>query len=252
MALPARQYLRGSSLAAMGAIGCNPGNWPTPPDAGNPSDPINSEFPDCIGKNALGSPAGSYAARLAPGLGMCFSINPQSYAGGSPDLSTLTDIWTPAGSDQNYSCGKTNQSPYANPWSSTNVSGLDVCTGVSGNNVATGTPPFDNAPVVQYIDDPSSLRYEFLFVVTPKTVNTGDMSNSASSVYAQYAPTRFRTDNDCGSSTPTPAGGKCLSQNMFRSYGLKLHDVADAGDPPASDPNRAGVFPVCALQPNPL
>lgn len=216
MALPARQFLYGSNLQRIGQLACNPGNWS--------SAPTVSEVTDCAGLTVLG---GGTAARFSTGTWMCFKPG----------------TWTPNGVDTNYSCGKPNHAAYADPWSSTNTGGLDICD-ASGN--PTNTAPFDNAPMAKYIDDPSSLRYEFLMVVTPKTVNSGDMSNSASPVYAQYAPFRFRVDNDCNNVNPTG----CSSQYMFRNYGLKLHDVADAGDPPASDPNRAGVFPVCALQPD--
>jgi hypothetical protein len=226
MALPARQYLFGSNLQRLGAMGCNPGNWPNPPYPADPANIYNSEVPDCFGLQAL-SNGGATAARFSPGFGMCFKPG----------------LWTPNGKDTAYSCGKPNQVAYANPWSASNTGGLNVCT---AGGAATNTVPYDNAPVVKYIDDPSSIRYEFLFVVTPKTVNSGDMSNSSSPIYAQYAPFRFRVDNDCNNTDPT----SCSSTYMFRNYGLKLHDVADAGDPPASDPNRAGIFPVCALQPD--
>ncbi len=221
MALPARQYLFGSNLQRLGQIGCNPGNWP--------SAPAVSEVTDCGGLTALG---GGVAARFATGLMMCFRPN----------------SWTPNGVDQNFSCGSSQHATYADPWSSTNPGGLNVCDGAGA--ATTIAPyfgaPYDYAPVVKYIDNPSSLRYEFLFVVTPKTINSGDMSNSASPIYAQYAPFRFRVDSDCGSANPTG----CSTQHMFRNYGLKLHDIADAGDPPASDPSRTGIYPICALQPD--
>jgi hypothetical protein len=225
MALPARQYLLGANLQRLGGVGCNPGKWPILPDPGNVNNIYNSEVPDCFGLAALGE--GGTAARFSPGMGMCFRPG----------------TWTPNGKDTNYSCGMPKQVDFSNPYSSSNLGGLNVCDGAGH---ATNATPFDSAPVAKYLDNPSSIRYEFLFVVTPKTVNTGDMSNSASPVYAQYAPFRFRVDSDCNSTHP----GGCPTQYMFRNYGLKLHDVADAGDPPASNPSRAGVFPICALQPD--
>jgi hypothetical protein len=223
MALPARQYLYGSNLQRLGAIGCNPGNWTPTYDTGNVNDIYNSEFPDCFGLTALG---GGTAARFSQGFGMCFQPN----------------SWTPNGKDQYYSCGKSNQVPYANVPSVSLTGGLGICSA----GAATSATPTDSAPLAKYIDDPNSLRYEFLFVVTPKTVNSGDMSNSSSPVYAQYAPFRFRVNSDCSSTDPTA----CPTQYMFRNYGLKLHDVATAGDPPANDSSRAGTFPLCALQPD--
>lgn len=72
------------------------------------------------------------------------------------------------------------------------------------------------------------------------------MSNSSSTVYAQYAPFRFRADKDCNVADPTG----CPTQYMFRNYGLKLHDVADVDDPSGDSSSRAGIFPLCALQPD--
>ncbi|MFL5813631.1 MAG: hypothetical protein ACJ763_08640 [Bdellovibrionia bacterium] len=223
MALPARQYLYGANLQRMGAIGCSPGLWSPLPYPAAPTNIYNSQFPDCYGQTALG--AGPNAARFAQNFGICFQAG----------------TWNPAGNDQSYSCGKPSQVPFANLASST-AGGVGVCN--AGN--PTNTTPIDEAPVVTYIDNPSSLRYEFLFVVTPPSVNSGDMSNSSSPIYAQYAPLRFRVDSDCNSVNPSG----CSAQHMFRNYGLKLHDVTNAGDPPADDPSRAGSFPICALQPD--
>jgi hypothetical protein len=222
MALPARQYLYGSNLQRLGAIGCNPGNWSPAYDTGNVNNIYNSQMPDCFGLTALG---GGTTARFAQGFGMCFKPG----------------TWTPNGKDTNYSCGASKQVSYAN-LSTVIAGGLGVCNG----STATNATPTDSSPIVKYIDDPSSLRYEFLFVVTPDSVNSGDMSNSSSPVYAQYAPFRFRVDSDCNDADPTG----CATQFMFRNYGLKLHDVANAGDPPSNDSARAGMFPLCALQPD--
>jgi hypothetical protein len=224
MPLPNRQFYYGANLQRLGMIGCNPGNWPTSttvPEVtdcnATPATPTNPAAP------ALGS---GTAARFTNGTWMCFKPG----------------TWTPYGVDTNYSCGKPNQAAWATSWSQNYTGGLGICTAAGA---ATNATPFDHSPTAQYIDNQQSSRYEFFFVVTPPTVNTGDMSNSASPVYAQYAPFRFRADSDCDKEDPST----CSTQHMWRNYGLKLHDVADAGDPPASDPNRAGVFPVCALQP---
>jgi len=93
-------------------------------------------------------------------------------------------------------------------------------------------------------------RYDFVFVVTPISISTVDMQNTTSSSDSlPYNPYRFFTYSDCQSSDPdNPAPGDCLASNMI-TYGIKLHDVGSSGDPPANDPNRPGVFPVCALQP---
>jgi hypothetical protein len=225
MTFSPRKYLKGANLANLGGLGCNPGK--------NSSNVV--EFPDCAGLAALGDGSGLPPALISLGLGMCLT---PTYDG-SGNLTHLT----PGGSDPTYSCSK-QPVPWANPWSSTNTYGLDVC---NGSGVATTTVPFDSAPTAEvYGNEDSAAPYEFLFVTTPPSVNTSDMSNSASPIYARYAPMRFRVDSDCGAADPSG----CSTQYMLRNYGLKLHDVADAGDPPASDPSRAGVFPICALQPN--
>ena len=74
---------------------------------------------------------------------------------------------------------------------------------------------------------------------------------SSSSPGLPYHPYRFYTNLDCLSPDPDSApAGDCLQSNAITNYGLKLYDVGSAGDPPAADPNRAGIFPMCAIQPN--
>ena len=95
------------------------------------------------------------------------------------------------------------------------------------------------------------VRYDFLFVVSPPSIMLSDMQNSTSAAMP-YMPYRFYTDVDCLSDNPdaptTPSD--CALGNAITTYGLKLHDVGDNGDPPASDPARPGLFPICALQPD--
>ncbi|MEO7161304.1 MAG: hypothetical protein ABI041_00145, partial [Bdellovibrionia bacterium] len=78
---------------------------------------------------------------------------------------------------------------------------------------------------------------------------------------APYQPYRFETDLDCidpltGLASTDPDvtfaanPNYCKNSTSINTFGLKLHDVGSNGDAPASDPFRAGVFPVCALQPN--
>jgi hypothetical protein len=100
------------------------------------------------------------------------------------------------------------------------------------------------------IDDPSSPRYDFIFVVSPATVMSGEITNPSSSVHNIYTPYRFMSLGDCNSADPDNPStiGDCNAARALRNYGIKFHDVGSVGDPPANDPNRPGVFPVCALQ----
>jgi hypothetical protein len=97
-------------------------------------------------------------------------------------------------------------------------------------------------------------RYDYLFVVTPPSVTTASMlDSSASSASLPYQPYRFYSNQDCLSADPdAAASGDCLPSNAIKNYGLKFHDVASNGDPPADDPTntRGGEFPICALQPD--
>jgi hypothetical protein len=99
----------------------------------------------------------------------------------------------------------------------------------------------------------NATRYDFLFVVTPPTINLADMLNTASSSPSlPYQPYRFMANTDCNSPDPdAPLLGDCNPKYSLTNYALKLHDVSNNGDPPANDPNRAGVFPVCVLQKTP-
>lgn len=124
------------------------------------------------------------------------------------------------------------------------------------NNTSTPVNPFSSDIISSSVDSQSgnsavNSRFDFLFVVSPPNITVADMQNSAaSSPGLPYHPYRFLTNLDCLSNPENPQAGDCLSTNMINTYGLKLHDVGSLGDPPADDPNRAGVFPVCVLQPS--
>jgi hypothetical protein len=94
-------------------------------------------------------------------------------------------------------------------------------------------------------------RYDYLFVVTPPNVTVKDMQDTSpySSPSLPYQPYRYKSDQDCLSTDPdNPTSSEdCKLANRI-SYGLKLHDVSSDENPAPDDPNRAGVFPVCALQ----
>ncbi len=102
-------------------------------------------------------------------------------------------------------------------------------------NNLTPSPPFD-----------LTQRYDFIYVVTPTSVNTSDILNPT--LGQPYYPFRYLTAADCPTNNPNDTVN-CPVTNAITTYAPKLHDIQTNGDPPASDPSRAGIFPICALQP---
>lgn len=152
--------------------------------------------------------------------------------------------------------------PYTGCWGSGNIDPAHLCTSVfdRANKVGDGSAPpqpfypipYDNNPGTLDIDNPSSPRYDYLFVVTPTNVMSGQITNPSSNEYQTYTPYRFMSLEDCQSPDPDNpnSANDCNSQHALRNYGIKFHDVSSAGDPPANDPQRSGIFPICALQPD--
>ncbi len=225
--LPNRVYRRSDRIPQTGGVLCNPGRYPSG----------GAVFPDC-NITVGGAPGGRTWANQTPGsrladryLGtqMCVRFTqPRGCAGAAPGCSTNaafgagTDIWEPLQVTQQ--CG-----------GATTLDPLNLCT--------AGTPvPYDNTLREERFDRVN--RYDFLFVVTPETVRSAEMRDTSSQVSLRHTPLRFRFANDCNSDNPDT----CDQSRIIR-YGLKLHDVASNGDPPGDSPDRAGVFPVCALQP---
>lgn len=176
-------------------------------------------------------------------------------------LGSGTDIW-----NQNMKYTATGVSPVDPNLGCTGTAKSNpahLCTGIDRHTSSTPAPPspaprayypvpYDDAPVARDMDNPNQPQYDFLFVVSPPTVMSGEMTNLSSSVHNIYTPYRFMSYGDCISPDPdvplTP--GDCNPERALRNYGIKFHDVSGVGDPPGDDPNRAGVFPVCALQPD--
>lgn len=119
-------------------------------------------------------------------------------------------------------------------------------TSAQGESTATaGTPVITdpNDVITQAIDKGGS-RFDFVYVVSPPSIMLADMQNSsASSPGAPYQPVRFKLASDCTSNNPN----SCNSDNIL-GYDMKLHDVGTNGNPPADDPSRPGIFPICVLQ----
>lgn len=170
-----------------------------------------------------------------------------------------TDVWN---QNMKYDGSSPNQVDRVDPdfgcWGPRNSNPAHLCSGVFAGTTGAAAPqpfypiPYDDAPSTINIDDPSNPRYDFIFVVTPPEVHSGDMTNPSSSVHRIYTPYRFMSKDDCQSIDPDlpDTAGDCKPQRVLRNYGIKFHDISSAGDPPGNDPHRAGVFPLCALQPD--
>lgn len=264
MALQPRKFVSSYQFQLLGNVSCSPGEWTN--GAGvprnDPSGYLRSVFPDChhdaanasfnkgasdltqiLGTPAPGLPMGSFglASRMLEGTGMCVNMEPDlNLVGGiatagpgrytGTSVPTWTDLWEPNSVDPNFACGKASDP-------------AKLC--VNPKNI-----PHDPAAQAFALDHPSDSRFDFLFVVSPATVMSGDMANSAPSTLP-YKPYRFMSPGDCNSPDPDAplAAGDCKAERALRNYGIKFHDVSSAGDPPADDPKRPGAFPVCALQP---
>jgi hypothetical protein len=155
-------------------------------------------------------------------------------------IATGTDIWLPK---QDQGTGGINSTSLI-------TDSMDLLGKVSG---IVAAPKDENLTSVD-LDQSGGVqnaRYDFVFVVTPPTVMAADMENSSNTTNYPYMPMRFPNASDCLSTDPNfPTGpGDCNPTKLIH-YGLKLHDVGTNGDPPANNPNEAGIYPMCALQPN--
>lgn len=265
--LPDRRFVASSGLANLGTVICNPGTW----GAGATGGKV---FDDCGNTGGIGINNGGGGATLvdrvlageasSSGSPMCVQLDPNTAPNSSgPGYTTNvggttqkvgytslplgTDRWLPAANVPRL--GST-----LDPTNATLVPYDPMDLG--GRKWGLQFIPKDEQLTTIDIDQnvsqgQSHPRYDFVFVVTSPTVMAANMENSSLSSNYPYIPFRFPNASDCQSGDPdAPAfAGDCDPSKIIH-YGLKLHDVSSNGDPSASDPNRAGVFPMCALQPN--
>ena len=246
--LPSRQYAvpggTGSNISQVGSISCNPGQWAdgSPVFSGCPngatgtynSGDISSAHP--LADRALGS--SSICVRFDD------RSNPTTFCNGHPGPGCSTALNGTGALDPGFDSwlSLTSASGTAGCQSTTLADPLSACNG------AATTPISYNVGTANF----GTPRYDYLFVVSPPSIMLSNMQDtSSSSPGLPYHPYRFYTNLDCLSPDPDSApAGDCLQSNAITNYGLKLYDVGSAGDPPAADPNRAGIFPMCAIQPN--
>jgi hypothetical protein len=256
--LPQRSYPSSNTLKQFGqangtgAIACNPGAFSS-------TNPANLPFPDCRNQpstQAL-SPTGM-AARFSETTGSCFNITP----GGTTDpltglnfdgvnssspihpgldftpFAAGTDIWVPARQDPNLGCGGSSANDLSR-----------ACQNSSGNVPFDATIPTPSGLIDVSTADP---RFDFVYVVSPPSVNRQDMvSTSSSTTHSIYTPLRFMSPTDCRSSDPDQPSfpGDCSPSRMI-SYQLTVNQVNAPSQSGGNDPDGPGVFPMCVLQPD--
>jgi len=266
--LPPRHYLSSPKFAQIGQISCNR-QWVGL--TGNAVDAGKNVFVDCgIGASARplpGSANGTLADRIITNgpvinntqTGGCININaPASSPAPKGAGATSSGVSTQRAGFTAYGFG-TDFLQYVNPQACTNPApfpdGLGLCT--NNNNVTSGVPA-DFATTITAVPNDGS-RFDFIFTVSPDiswatasslAVNSGEMEAGTGNSRS-FTPYRFKTSADCAATSAS--GAPCVaaaSSNLFPPYGIKLHDVGTNGDPSATDPNRPGVFPMCAIQRN--
>ena len=271
--LEARVYRTSTKISNSGKVACNPGTW-TGAATTSAAFTADDVFPDCaLSANILGS-SDALADRVF--LGLASTVN--SLGNGAclkPVNSTATSIMAggtsdPTGtvySNANYGSIPSNPlfalgsdtytinqvvvgaNPLARPAPNNCTNAPDqlgVCGGLGAGNSAY--PASDNNLSLNDTLDHGVSRYDFLFVVSPTSVNALDFKN-ATPVSLKYTPYRFYSPNDCISGDPdNPASATdCLSNKMIH-YGVKFADMIFNGDAQAG---RLPAFPVCALQQGP-
>jgi hypothetical protein len=281
--LPARNYLTSTTLAEAGQFYCNR-QWTVGAYAGT------NVFTDCGAGNASATailPSSSsnvladrVVANLVTGTnqnGSCINIyNPSGNSCGANGAAVNADddvLLTGAGctTDQagtaqisasfsNYGLG-TDFWQYLDACSTSDPDYVGLC---KNNTSGKGGVPADTAPTLAAVPGDAP-QYDFVFTVSPDiswtsaasglAINSGDMEAGTGNAN-YFTPYRYKSATDCALQTPSPANGgtnTCTvstNADIIEPYGLKLHDVGTNGDPPADDPNRAGVYPMCAIQPN--
>ena len=242
--LPTRKFITSSIFQEVGNISCNPGNYPNYNAGTGQLTQLKNTLTflsAIVMEGALARAILSIHRQAPTGLvsreieGTLMCVNPT--AGGTTSTGmpygSTTAVLTGA-----YSVLAPLPALGSDSW--TDVAGYapNACaavgtTAIDPLGICKATQlPIDNSPTTQDIDDPANPRFDFLFVVSPQTVMTKDMSNTGSLTYQQYAPYRFRTNSDCMANDPDTAG--CNASNALTMYGVKFYDVGTAGDVPST------------------
>ena len=269
-----RKFAISTKLQQAGPVSCNPGTWDgSVANAGNFA--TVDVFPDCrISQNIPNSSgtvladrvlAGAVSTTTTGGNGACISPTDPSNAGtnlagrsafstGATACASPNALWA---EDSTGSCLNSFalgsdlysfQGSRPIPNNCTNASDqLGLCSALSSHS---SYPASDNNLGIGSLDGGVS-RYDYLFVVSPTTVNALDFKNTTPVSFI-YTPYRFYSPTDCISGDPdSPASATdCLASKMIH-YGVDFTDITTDGDAPAGTAGRLPVFPVCALQQGP-
>ena len=264
---------------SLSAIACNPGDWNiAPPGSGTELRPI---FPSCP-RSTGGGQGNSYG----PDYGQ--SLTSPNYladrvilasvtgAGGTQSQSVECVSLTNSGYRSTYNpnqcntssspklpgvgCGMSTPEGYGDYWEleiptqteSTNGFSITPYLGCNRSNdplnlcnaghTGNFARPFINnlTPTANFDTNP---RSDYLFVVTPTTVTRNDMTQGTA-LGNQFIPYRYKTATDCSTNGPCDTSQKL-------TYLPKLDDITITTDPNANDPQRTGIYPICAIQPAP-
>lgn len=114
----------------------------------------------------------------------------------------------------------------------------------SGSDVEVSN--LDSVSIDGTTPNATSMKYEYLFVVSGTDVHTKDMSDSGSVKARRHTPLRFRNKVDCTAADPNdPSCGTVDSPNRFPPYRLWLGEIlADTSAPSSQRP----LFPLCVLR----
>ncbi|MBL7716533.1 MAG: hypothetical protein JNL01_13795 [Bdellovibrionales bacterium] len=132
-----------------------------------------------------------------------------------------------------------------------NLDNMNLCSA----SPAAGYPTFNQAipfsTEVNFapLDPAGQQRYDFVYTVSPTTVNLNEMLNPGSTISLPYVPYRFYPGGCVSGDPNNPAFAGDCSADQKISYGIKIHDVGQNGDSTPGSTGRPPVFPVCALQP---
>lgn len=228
------------------------------PPALYPCDPTEQPSGTCSGDLAtggayqcgasaptLGTSLDSTLAARILGTGACITVNPGAL---NRTSASCTAQGTAPGASINGALGCGTDEWTALPANTTNPSDVitncvpsatgdpfGLCSGSPATPV-TQVAPSANAVIQNY--DGNTSRSDYLFVVTPVSVNTSDMQGTLGQSYTPY---RFIANSDCTAADPDtdPTCIASVAQHMI-GYSLSLNDLT------ANTP----AFPVCAIQPN--
>lgn len=133
-----------------------------------------------------------------------------------------------------------------------NIDNMNMCSSFTSPSYPTFNQSIPYSSDVSFLplDGSTQVRYDFVYTVSPTSVNLQDMLNPSSTIALPYVPYRYYPGGCVSGDPNSPAFVGDCSADQKISYGIKIHDVGSNGDaPPGSESGRLPVFPVCALQP---